>query len=257
MIDPSAQVHPSARLGTDVTIGPWTVVGPEVEIGEGTVVGPHVVLRGPMRIGRNNRIFQFCSLGEEPQDKKYRGETETRVEIGDGNTIREFVTINRGTVQGGGLTRVGDENWIMAYVHIAHDCLVGSRTVFANHATLAGHVTVEDHAILGGFTGVHQYCRVGAHAFCAIASVVVKDVPPFVVVAGNTARARGLNREGLKRHGVPAETIERLRHAYRVLCRQNLTLPEALRQLDDLALATPEVGRMADFIRGSERGIVR
>lgn len=257
MIDATALVHPTARLGDQVSIGPWTVIGADVEIGNGTSIGPHVVVRGPTRIGEHNRIFQFCSIGDEPQDKKYGGEPETRLEIGSGNTIREYVSINRGTRQGGGVTRLGDDNWIMAYVHIAHDCIVGNHIVFANNATLAGHVTVDDYAILGGFTGVHQFCRIGAYAFCAIASVVVKDVPPFVTVAGNTARARGLNREGLRRNGFPTETVESLRRAYRVLCRQNLTLAEAVRQLEELVPDCPEVVRLVDFIRGSERGVVR
>lgn len=257
MIDPNAQVHPGARLAEGVRVGPWSLVGEGVEVGEGTHIGAHVVLEGPMRIGRGNRIFPFCSLGQEPQDKKYAGEPETRLEIGDGNTLREFVTINRGTRQGGGVTRLGDQNWVMAYVHIAHDCQVGSHTVFANHATLAGHVSVGDHAILGGFTGVHQFCRVGAHAFCAISSVVVKDVLPYVIVAGNTARARGLNREGLKRHGFDNETVEHLRRAYRVLCRQNLSLGEALSQLRAMAAGSPEVSRLVEFIEASERGIAR
>jgi UDP-N-acetylglucosamine acyltransferase len=257
LIDPRAIVDPAARLAPGVSIGPWTVIGADVEIGEGTSVGAHVVVKGPTRIGRDNRIFPFSTIGEDPQDKKYGGEAESRLEIGDRNVIREYCTLNRGTAQGGGVTSIGDDNWILAYVHIAHDCKVGSHTVFANNATLAGHVSVQDYAILGGFAGVHQFCRIGAYAFCAIAAVVVRDVPPYVTVAGNTAKARGLNREGLKRHGFTPDTIEHLRRAYRVLCRMNLTLGEAMKQLADLATLSAEVARMVRFIEESNRGIIR
>lgn len=257
MIDPRAEVHAGARLAADVRVGPWTQVGDGVEVGAGTSIGAHVVLEGPTVIGCRNRIFPFSAIGLDPQDKKYCGSGESRVEIGDDNVIREYVTINRGTAQGGGVTRVGSDNWILAYVHVAHDCTVGSHTVFANNATLAGHVTVEDYAILGGFAGVHQFCRVGAYAFCAIASVVLRDVPPFVTVAGNPARARGLNREGLRRNGFTPEACEVLRQAYRILCRMNLTLAEALKQLDALAEGSAEVRRLVGFIRASERGVIR
>jgi UDP-N-acetylglucosamine acyltransferase len=257
MIDPRADVHPDAVLAADVRVGPWSVIGPEVEVGAGTVIGPHVVIKGPSRLGRDNQIHPFASIGGDPQDKKYQGSGESRLELGDRNVIREYTTINRGTDAGGGVTRLGDDNWILAYVHIAHDCQVGSHTVFANNATLAGHVTVEDYAILGGFAGVRQFCRVGAYAFCAIASVVLKDVPPFFTVAGNAARARGLNREGLRRHQFPAEALERLRKAYRVLCRMNLTLAEALSQLRLLGAESPEVERLRLFVESSERGVIR
>ncbi|MGH8612301.1 MAG: acyl-ACP--UDP-N-acetylglucosamine O-acyltransferase [Gammaproteobacteria bacterium] len=257
MIDPCAIVDDRATIGEGVRIGPWSMIGPRVEIGPGTWVGPHVVIRGPTRIGRNNRIFQFSSIGDDAQDKKYRGEAEPRLEIGDGNTIREHCTLNRGTLQGGGVTRLGDCNWIMAYVHIAHDCLVGNHTVFANNASLAGHVVVDDHAVLGGFSAVHQYCRVGAHSFSAIATVITKDVPPYVLVSENPARAHGVNREGLRRNGFESESIEAIRRAYRVLYRQNLLLKEAIGRLEEIALECNRVAPLVDFLRQSSRGIVR
>jgi len=192
LIDPRAIIDPGAKIAADVTVGPYTVIGADVEIEAGTWIGPHVVIRGPTRIGRENRIFQFSSLGDEPQDKKYAGE-DTLLEIGDRNLFREHVTVNRGTVQGGGVTRIGGDNWIMVGVHIAHDCVVGNHTIFANNASLAGHVTVEDHVILGGFTLVHQFCALGAHSFTAMGSVIPKDVPPYVLVSGHMARPYGLN----------------------------------------------------------------
>ncbi len=257
MIDASARIDPRARLGPDVDVGPGCIIGAGVEIGAGTRLGPCVVVQGPTRIGRGNRIHPFCVIGGDPQDKKYRDERDTRLEIGDGNTIREHCTINRGTVQGGGVTRIGDHNWIMANVHIAHDCQVGSHAVFANNTALAGHVTIEDYVILGGFTGVHQFCRVGAYSFAAIDSVIVKDVPPYLMVAGNTAQTRGLNREGLKRHGFSAETIQTLRQAYKILYRQHLPLSEAVAQLKTLNGGCAEVARLVDFVSQSTRGIVR
>lgn len=259
MIDPRAIVHPSARIGEGVAIGPWSIVGPHVEIGEGSWIGPHVVIQGPTRIGCDNRIFQFSSIGDDPQDKKYGGEREeTFLEIGDRNTIREYCTLNRGTVQGGAVTRIGNDNWIMAYVHIAHDCQVGNHTIFANNASLAGHVLVEDYAILGGFTLVHQFCRIGGYSFAAIATVIVKDVPPFVMVSQQPASVHGLNREGLKRHGFSQETINLLRRAYRILYRQNLTVAEAVEQMKELASGSDAVARLIDFVSNkSTRGIVR
>jgi len=257
LIDPSAIVDDGARVGENVSIGPYSIIGAGVEIGAGTVIGPHVVIRGPTRIGRNNRIYQFCSLGDDPQDKKFAGEADSRLEIGDGNTLREFCSINRGTGGGGGVTRLGDDNWIMAYVHIAHDCLVGSHTVFANNATLAGHVIIDDHVILGGFTGVHQFCRVGCHSFSAIASVIVKDVPPYVTVSGNTAAPGGLNREGLKRRGFSRESINALKQAYKTVYRDGLLLKDALEQLQPLCDEHPEVKHFVEFISSSTRGIVR
>lgn len=257
MIDPSARIHPSARLAEDVRIGPWTIVGADVEIGSGTEIGSHCILKGPTRIGAGNRIFAFCSIGDDPQDKKFVAGTPTRLEIGDGNTIREYCSINRGTPGGGGVTSIGNDNWIMAYCHIAHDCHVGNHTIFANNATLAGHVEIGDYAILAGFTGVHQFCRVGESSFMAISAVVVKDVPPFVMVEGNTARARAINREGMRRRGMSTETIEAVRRAYKTLYRQHLTLERALAELAAAAAGCPEVSRFVEFVRASERGIVR
>ncbi len=257
MIDPAARIDPDAMLAPDVTVGPWTIVGPGVEIGAGTRIGAHCVLKGPMRIGRDNRVAPFCTLGDDPQDKKFDGSVATRLEIGDRNTFREYCSVNRGTPHGGGVTRVGDDNWIMAYCHIAHDCHIGNRTIFANNSTLAGHVEIGDHAILGGFTGVHQFCRVGESSFTAIAAVIVKDVPPFVMVEGNTARARAINREGLRRRGFAPPLIETIKRAYRILYRSGLRLEAALTELEPLAAEHPEVARFVAFIRASRRGIVR
>lgn len=257
MIDPKASVHPGAELGAGVEIGPGAVVGKGVELGDDCVIGPYAVIKGPTRIGRGNRIFQFASIGDDPQDKKYQGEPESRLEIGAGNVIREFCSINRGTALGGGVTRIGDNNWIMAYVHVAHDCLVGSNTVFANNAALAGHVTVEDFAILGGCTGVHQFCRMGRHSITAIATIIVKDVPPFLMVAGNTARHAGLNKEGLRRNGFSQEAVKAIEKAYRVVYRERLILKDALERLETLPDSDGNIGKIARFIRESERGIVR
>ena len=232
------------------------MIGPDVVIGQGTWIGPHVVINGPTQIGKDNRIYQFASIGDAPQDKKYSGEP-TRLEIGDRNVIREYVTINRGTLQYGGVTRLGDENWIMAHAHIAHDCRVGNQTVFANGASLAGHVSVDDCAILGGYTLVHQFCAIGAHAFCAFGSVINKDVPPFVTVTGNPARSSGLNAEGLRRHGFPDATRKALRLAYRTLYRSNLSLQAALQRLHDQSRQDEAVAVLAAFVEAAKRGIVR
>ena len=255
-IDPRAVIDPGVRIAAGVQVGPYSVIGPDVEIGEGTWIGPHVVLNGPTRIGCDNRIHQFCSLGDDPQDKKYHGE-RTSLQIGDRNTIREYCTMNRGTVQGGGVTRIGDDNWIMAYVHIAHDCIIGNRTVFANGASLAGHVVVEDHAILGGFTLVHQFCRIGAYSFSAFSSTIAKDLPPYMMVSRESAKAHGLNREGLKRHGCSPKTIDLLRRAYRILYRENLSVAESLARLSEMVEQCPEVQRLVDFVAQSTRGIIR
>lgn len=234
------------------------MIGADVEIGDDTWVGPHVVIQGPTRIGRANRIYQFNSIGDNPQDKKYNGEREQSfLEIGDHNTIREYCTINRGTLQGGGVTRIGNHNWIMAYVHIAHDCIVGNYTVFANNASLAGHVVIEDYVILGGFTAVHQFCRIGAYSFTSIASMVVKDIPPYMMVSQTPARAYGLNREGLKRNGFSPTSINLLRQAYRILYRQNLTVTEAIQQLREFAPGSSEVNRLIEFVQQCTRGIIR
>lgn len=255
-IDPRAVIDPAARIADNVTIGPFCVIGAGVEIGEGSWIGPHVVINGPIRIGRDNRIFQFASIGEIPQDKKFAGE-DTRLEIGDRNTIREYVTINRGTVQGGGLTRVGSDNWLMAYIHIAHDCIVGDHCILANGASLAGHVTVEDHAILGGFTLVHQFCTIGRHAFCGMGSAVAKDVLPYCMVSGSPASVHGLNREGLKRHGFSPEAQQALRRAYKLIFRSGLTAEQAQGALRETTHDSPELEVLVDFLARSTRGIVR
>jgi len=252
----TAIIDTHARIAPDVEIGPYTVVGPDVEIGAESWIGAHVVLTGHTRIGKRNRIFQFSSIGEIPQDKKYAGEP-TRLEIGDGNTIREFCTFNCGTVQDAGVTRVGDDNWFMAYVHLAHDCHVGSHTIFANSTSLAGHVHVGDYAILGGFTGVHQFCRIGAHSITGGGTIVRQDVPPYVTVSGNPAKAYGLNAEGLKRRGFTSDTLTRLNRAYKALYRSGLTLEQAKQRLARQATECPELRVMLEFLSASTRGIVR
>jgi UDP-N-acetylglucosamine acyltransferase len=257
VIDPAARIHPGAILAPDVEVGPWTEIGPDVEIGAGARIGAHCVVKGPTRIGSHTHIHPFCSIGEDPQDKKFIPGTPTRLEIGERNTIREYCSINRGSPGGGGVTTIGHDNWIMAYCHIAHDCHVGNHTIFANNATLAGHVEIGDYAILAGFVGVHQFCRVGESSFAAISAVIVKDVPPYVMVEGNTARARAINREGLRRRGFPTETIEVVKRAYKTLYRQGLTVERALVELTPVAEEFPEIRRFVDFVAGSERGIVR
>ncbi|WP_291995570.1 acyl-ACP--UDP-N-acetylglucosamine O-acyltransferase [Candidatus Accumulibacter sp. ACC003] len=256
MIHPSAIIDPGAQLGSKVAIGAYSIIGEHVQIADNTVIGPHVVISGRTRIGRDNRIFQFCSLGEAPQDKKYDGEP-TCLEIGDRNTIREFCTLNIGTAQDVGITRVGDDNWIMAYVHIAHDCQVGNHTVFANNAQLAGHVHIDDWAILGGYTGVHQFCRVGAHTMTAVGTVVLQDIPPFVMAAGNTASPFGINAEGLKRRGFSPEALLALKRAYRTLYKSGLMLEEARAKLDEEVVDHPEIQPLIDFLTVSKRGIIR
>ena len=256
MIHPTAIIHANAKLGANVSVGPYTIIGEHVEIGDNTWVGPHVVINGHTRIGRDNRIFQFASLGEVPQDKKYAGEP-TRLEIGDRNTIREFCTFNLGTAQDVGVTRIGNDNWIMAYVHIAHDCQVGNNTTFANNSQLAGHVHIDDWAILGGFTGVHQFCRVGAHCMTAVGTVILQDVPPYIMAAGNTASPYGLNAEGLKRRGFSPEALQALKRAYRTLYKSGLMLEEARVKLEEEARMHPEVQRFLDFLSVSKRGIIR
>lgn len=233
------------------------MVGAGVEIGPGTWIGSHVVLKGPTQIGSDNKIYHFCSIGEDPQDKKFESSLNSTLVIGNANIIREYCSINRGTPHGGGTTSLGDDNWIMAYCHVAHDCHIGSHTILANNTTLAGHVDIHDHVILGGFTGVHQFCRMGIGSFSAIAAIIVKDVPPFVLVEGNTARARTINREGLKRRGVDKDVIASLKRAYKTLYRQGLTLQEALRKLRTDFADVPEVVQLVEFIEASTRGIVR
>jgi UDP-N-acetylglucosamine acyltransferase len=255
VIHPQAIVDPAAKIGSHVDIGAFSIIGPEVEIGEATWIGPHVVIHGPTRIGTNNKIYQFCSLGEAPQHQGYKGEP-TRLEIGDRNIIREYCTFNRGTA-GGGITRLGDDNFIMAYCHVAHDCHVGNRTIFANGTSLAGHVTVEDQVIFGGFSMIHQFCRVGAHVMTGISTVTFKDIPPYLLVAGNTAVPHGLNLRGLKRRNFSAESIDSLRQAYKLLYKSGLRLNDAIEQIAPIAKANAEVGHFLDFIKKSERGIIR
>lgn len=256
MIHPSAIVHPEARLAPDVSVGPFAIIGSQVEIAAGTRIDSNVVIEGRTRIGHNNRIFPFASIGAAPQDKKYAGE-DTAVEIGDGNTIREYVTINRGTAQDAGVTRIGNDNWIMAYVHFAHDCQIGSHTIFANYCGLAGHVHVEDWAILGGMTLVHQFVHIGAHSFTSMGTYLSQDLPPYVTAAGNMAKPYGINSEGLRRRGFDAETIAKLKLAYRALFRSGLSLEDARRELEKLAGECGAVRPILEFLARSVRGIIR
>jgi UDP-N-acetylglucosamine acyltransferase len=260
LIHPSAIVHPQAQLDSTVRVGPYAVVGPKLRIGAHTTVGPHCVLEGDTEIGCHNQIFQFASLGAQPQDKKYAGES-TQLIIGDRNTIREFCTFNTGTVQDGGVTRIGNDNWIMAYVHIAHDCVVGHNTILANNATLAGHVHVGDWVILGGLTGVHQFTRIGAHAMAGFASHISQDVPPFMMVDGNPLAVRGFNIEGLRRRGFGEQRLRAVKQMHRLLYRQGLTLEAARAAIAALAAELPEaaadVQAMLDFLAASQRGIAR
>lgn len=260
LIHPSAIVHPQAQLDSTVRVGPYAVVGPKLRIGAHTTVGPHCVLEGDTEIGCHNQIFQFASLGAQPQDKKYAGEP-TQLIIGDRNTIREFCTFNTGTVQDGGVTRIGNDNWIMAYVHIAHDCVVGHNTILANNATLAGHVHVGDWVILGGLTGVHQFTRIGAHAMAGFASHISQDVPPFMMVDGNPLAVRGFNIEGLRRRGFGEQRLRAVKQMHRLLYRQGLTLEAARAAIAALSAELPEaaadVQAMLDFLAASQRGIAR
>lgn len=255
-IHSTAIVDSSAELDTDVSIGAYSIVGPGVKIGKNTTIGPHAVIKGPATIGTGNRFFQFSSIGEIPQDKKYHGENSELI-IGNENTIREYVTINRGTEADQGFTKLGDRNWIMAYVHIAHDCNVGNDITFANGTTLAGHVTVEDFAILGGFTLVHQFCRVGAHSFCAMGTALNRDLPPFVMASGNYASTHGLNKEGLRRRGFSEECINALHKSYKLLVRRKHSKSENLDEVKKLADQFPEVKLFMDFIISSKRGITQ
>lgn len=256
MIHPTAVVAADARIHESVEIGPYSVIGKGVEIGAGTRIGPHVVVEGPTTIGRENRIFQFASIGDEPQDKKYAGEP-TRLVIGDRNTIRECVTINRGTVQDAGVTQIGNDNWIMAYAHIAHDCVLGDNIILANNVALAGHCVVGDWVIFGGYSGLHQFCRAGAHSFLGKYAGVSQDVPAYVMVGGTPPGPHGINSEGLKRRGFSAEQIANIRHAYKLLYRSGLKLNEALAEIEKLASVQPELEIFAASIRDATRSIVR
>jgi UDP-N-acetylglucosamine acyltransferase len=255
-IHPTAIIDPSAKLGAGVSVGPYSVIGADVTIGDNTWIGPHVVINGPTTIGADNRIHQFASIGEAPQDLKYAGEP-TRLEIGDRNTIRECVTINRGTVSGGGLTRVGSDNLLMAYIHIAHDCRIGNHVIFSNNASLAGHAHVGDYVILSGFTLVHQFCAIGDYAFTGMGSAISKDVPPYLMISGNPAAPHGLNKVGLKRRGFSEEQVRNLTRVYKILYRQGLSLEEATAQIGEMAKTNEEVVRFAEFLKNSTRSIIR
>ncbi len=255
-VHPSAVIHPGAKLGEGVEIGPFCVIGDEVEIGAGTRIDSHVVIHGPTRIGRDNRIHSFAAIGGEPQDKKFRGE-RCELVIGDRNLIREFVTINRGTADDEGITSIGDDNWIMAYVHIAHDCRIGNNNTFANAASMAGHVHIGNQVILGGFSLIHQFCKVGDHAFTAMGASVNRDVPPYVMVAGEYAQPRGINAEGLKRRGFSPERIAAIKRSYRTLYMAGLPLAEARAKIADEAQASDDLKLLLDFIDGSTRSLIR
>jgi len=255
-IHPTAIVDPQANIADDVEIGPYSIIGPKVTVGPGCWLGSHVVLDGRTTIGKNNRIYQFNSLGGPPQDKKYSGE-DTELVIGDDNTIREFCTFNLGTVQDGGVTRIGDRNWIMAYVHIAHDCIIGNDTIFANNASLAGHVKIHDRAILGGFAQIHQFCEIGENAFISFSALVNRSVPPYVTVSGEKSGPKGINSEGLRRRGFTADQIQNVKRAYRILYRSGLSLEDAREQLREMAADAPEIQLLADFIESPDRSIIR
>lgn len=252
----TAIISPDASIADDVEIGAYSIIGPNVSIGDGSRIGPHVVLKGKTTIGENNRFFQFCSIGEQPQDKKYDGE-ETELIIGNNNTVREFCTFNTGTSQGRGVTRIGNDNWIMAYVHIAHDCVIGNNVIMANNATLGGHVTIGDHAILSGFAGVHQFVEIGAHAFVSFASFVNQSIPPYVIVSGEKAKAKGVNTEGLKRRGFSPEQVRNVRRAYRTLYRSGLSLEDALEKLSAMTEEAGEIAPLVEFLNHVERSIIR
>ncbi len=260
-IHSSALVDPAAQLADDVVVGPYAVIGPQVSIGAGTTVGAHTVIEGRTRIGQHNNIFAFCAVGGPPQDKKYAGE-DTALEIGDHNTVREFCTMNTGTVQDGGVTRVGSHNWIMAYVHVAHDCQVGNHTILANSVQLAGHVHVGDWAILGGLSGVHQFVHIGTHAMLGAGSTLLQDLPPFVICNGSPVQPHGMNLEGLKRRGFTQESLQALRRAYKTIYKEGRTVAEALEVLEAQATeasteTAAHVRTLAAFVRDSKRGIVR
>jgi len=256
VIDPRAVIDPAAELDEEVEIGPYSVVGADVRIGKGTRVGPHVVIQGPTHIGRDNRIFQFASVGEIPQDKKFGGEP-TRLEIGDRNVIREFVTMHRGTAQDAGVTRIGDDNLFMAYTHVAHDCRIGNHVIMSNGASLAGHVRVDDYAILSGFTLVHQFCTIGVHSFTAMGTAVAKDIPPYVTVSGNPAKPHGVNAEGLRRCGFSTEQLRVIKQAYKQLYLSGLKLSEARQAIEETARTVPVIRPLAAFLAESRRSVVR
>ncbi len=256
MINKNAMIHPSAKLAEGVTVGPGSIIGADVEIGEGTWIGPHVVIEGPTTIGKNNKVFQFASIGDEPQDTTYKGEP-TRLEIGDNNVVREYCMISRGTVKGGGITRVGHNNYFMAYSHVGHDCMVGNHIIMVNYSALSGHVTLNDYAIIGAYAAVHQFCYVGAYAFIARATYVTKDVLPYVMIAGHSTSACGINTVGLRRNGFSSSAIDYIRRAYKIIYRKGLTVQQAIAELESMQTDCPEVVPMIDILNQSTRGIVR
>lgn len=256
MISEHAIIDPSAKLAKGVTVGPGTIIGPDVEIGENTSIGPHVVIQGPTVIGKNNKIFQFASVGNDPQDITYQGEP-TRLEIGDNNIIREFCMISRGTTKGGGLTKIGNHNFLMAYTHIGHDCMVGNHVIMVNYSALSGHVIINDYVNIGAYAAVHQFCQIGAYAFIARATYVTKDVLPYVMIAGHTTSAYGINTVGLRRRGFSSSAIDCLRRAYKIIFRKGLTVQQAVAELELLQNDCPEVLPLIDSLNQSTRGIVR
>ena len=256
MIHSTAIIDSSAELADDVSVGPYSVIGPGVQIGAGSTLGSHVVVKGPTRLGKNNRVFQFASVGEDTQDMKYRGEP-TRLEMGDGNIVREFCTIHRGTVQDKALTQIGDHNLFMAYTHIAHDCVVGNHVIMANAASIAGHVLVEDYAILGGFSLIHQFCKIGKHSFSAMGSVISRDIPPYVLVGGQPTKPHGINAVGLERQGFSQDAIRQIKKAYKIVFKSGLKLEDAIAALDEMAEETAEIHCLANFLKQTQRSILR
>jgi UDP-N-acetylglucosamine acyltransferase len=256
LIDPTAIIDSHAKLASDVSIGAYSVIGADVTIDAGTIIGPHVVIKGPTSIGKKNRIYQFTSIGEDPQDKKYAFEV-TRLEIGDRNTIREFTSMHRGTQQDNSVTRIGNDNLFMAYTHVAHDCIIGDHVIMANGASLAGHVHLNDHAILGGFTLVHQFTQIGQYSFAAMGSAITQDIPPFIMVGGKPTRPHGINSVGMERNGISVEDIRLIRNAYKIIYKMNLRLEDAIEQIEGLSGDSKQLSELVDFLRNVRRGILR
>lgn len=255
-IDSRAMIDATARIGENVNIGPWTYIGPNVEIGNGTKIGPHVVIDKDTIIGRDNKIYQFASIGADPQDAGYEGQS-TKLQIGDHNIIREFTTINRASTKGAGITKIGSHNFLMAYIHIAHDCVIGNHVIFANNASIAGHVTIDDYVILGAFTGIHQFCRIGAYSFLGRATKIYQDILPYMLVTGNPGAPSGLNMIGLKRHGFSEGTLRELKRAYKLFYHRDLKLASIYTELDAMRGATPEIARLLEMLDDTQRGIAR
>jgi UDP-N-acetylglucosamine acyltransferase len=256
LIDPTAIIDRHAELADDVSVGAFSVIGADVKIDAGTIIGPHVVIKGPTAIGKKNRIYQFTSIGEDPQDKKYAFEV-TRLEIGDRNTIREFTSMHRGTQQDNGVTKIGNDNLFMAYTHVAHDCIIGDNVIMANGASLAGHVHLNNHAILGGFTLVHQFTQIGQYSFAAMGSAITQDIPPFIMVGGKPTRPHGINSVGMERNGISSEDIRLIRNAYKIIYKMNLRLEDAIEKMEDMASDSKQLSDMISFLRNVNRGILR